>query len=192
MAFEGEHAALALEALELEAEGQRLLLAGDERGGRERMLAAMPVWRRSWEAAPPRSYGRLIGLVKAAVIGGDAVGAAEYVRGCVEAPDSPPAAYALALAALALGDDADAAELAEHMRGASPAFERAADAIVALAAHDAQRYAVAAQAIVEDFEGRDEHLTGVAIADTALVLERLAERRGIAARPVSALMPPVV
>jgi hypothetical protein len=42
---------------------------------------------------------------------------------------------------------------------------------------------------VADFEGRDEHLTDVAIADTALVLERLARRRGISAGVTSAMLP---
>jgi hypothetical protein len=42
---------------------------------------------------------------------------------------------------------------------------------------------------VADFEGRDRHLSGVAVADTALVLERLAEPRGMAARPQSSLVP---
>jgi hypothetical protein len=45
------------------------------------------------------------------------------------------------------------------------------------------------RAIVEDFEGREAHLTGVPIADTALMLERLAERRGLAAHPESLLLP---
>jgi hypothetical protein len=45
-------------------------------------------------------------------------------------------------------------------------------------------------AIVADFEGRDEHLTGVPIADTALMLERLAG--GLASRPASPLLPPRV
>ena len=44
-------------------------------------------------------------------------------------------------------------------------------------------------AIVADFEGRDEHLTGVAIADTALMFVRLAEARGMAFRPSSRLLP---
>ena len=37
--------------------------------------------------------------------------------------------------------------------------------------------------------GRDEHLTGVAYADTAAMLETLAAPRGIAAHPHSALLP---
>ena len=50
-------------------------------------------------------------------------------------------------------------------------------------------YAAALGEIVADFEARDQHLSGVAVADTALVLERLAEPRGIAVRPASALVP---
>ena len=75
------------------------------------------------------------------------------------------------------------------MREGSPAFGRAADAIAALAAGDADAYASAVRAIVSDFEGREEHLTGVPVADTALMLERLAEPRGLAAHPASALLP---
>ncbi len=75
------------------------------------------------------------------------------------------------------------------MRAGSPAFGRAADAVEALAARDREAYSGAVRAIVADFEGRDEHLTGVPVADTALMLERLAEPRGLAARPRSALLP---
>jgi hypothetical protein len=42
---------------------------------------------------------------------------------------------------------------------------------------------------VRDFEGRDAHLTGVPIADTALMLEALAAPRGMTARVDSPLMP---
>jgi hypothetical protein len=76
------------------------------------------------------------------------------------------------------------------MRTGSPPFVRAADAIDALVDRDGDRYAAALGTIVADFEGREEHLTGVPIADTALMLERLAAARGIACGPVSPLMPP--
>ncbi len=178
-------------ALAVEAEGQRLLLAGDEPAGRERMAAAAAAYRQSWELAPPRSFGRLVGMLKAAVIAGDAADAATYARVALDdACDSPASCYALAIAALVQGDDEAATRAAAGMRGASPAFERAADAAVALAAGDAEEFAVAAGAIVEDFSGREEHLTGVAIADTALMLERLAAERGMAARVASPLLPP--
>ena len=45
-------------------------------------------------------------------------------------------------------------------------------------------------AIVRDFEGRDAHLTGVPVADTAMLMEALAAPRGLAAHPASPLMPP--
>ena len=54
---------------------------------------------------------------------------------------------------------------------------------------DPAGYAAALGEIVADFEARDQHLSGVAVADTALVLERLADARGIAVRPASALVP---
>ena len=105
--------------------------------------------------------------------------------------DSPPAWWALALAALAADDDALARRAADGMRSGSDAFGRAADAVAALAGRDRAAYAAAVHAIVADFEARDTHLTGVPIADTALVLERLAERHGVAVHPRSALLPPV-
>ncbi|MCW3048425.1 MAG: family finger-like protein, partial [Solirubrobacterales bacterium] len=69
---------------------------------------------------------------------------------------------------------------AAAMRGVNPAFGRAADAISALAYRIADAFAAAVEAIVGDFEQRSEHLTGVAVADTALMLDELARRRGVA------------
>ncbi len=176
-------------AVRLDGEGQRLLLVGDEPAGTALLLAAAERYRRSWELAPPRSFGRLVGMLKAAVIAGEAGPAAAYARSQVSEPESPPAHYVVAMAALVEGDDAAARAAAEGMRAGSPAFGRAAAAIEALADGDADRYAGALREIVSDFEGRAEHLTGVAIADTALMLERLAAARGLAARPESALLP---
>ena len=176
-------------AIRADGEGLRALLDGDEAVGRDRLLDAVGHYRASWELAPPRSFGRLIGMLKAAVIAGDAADAAAYARAAVPEADSPPSGYVRAVAALVEGDDDAAARFTEGMREGSPAFGRAADAIAALAAGDAAAYASAVRAIVSDFEGRDEHLTGVPVADTALMLERLAEPRGLAAHPASALLP---
>ena len=49
---------------------------------------------------------------------------------------------------------------------------------------------IAVLAIVRDFEGRDAHLTGVPVADTAMLMEALAAPRGLAAHPESLVMPP--
>jgi hypothetical protein len=188
---EGPHLDLLREAVETEARGQRALLDGDADAGRRAMRDAAARYLASWAVAPPASYGRLIGALKAAVIAGDAAAVAAEVGAALPTPvpGSPAAAYARAIAALVRGDDATAAREAESMRTGSPAFGRAADAITALARDDGDAYATAVRAIVADFETRDEHLTGVPIADTALMLERLAEPRGLAVRPTSALLP---
>jgi glycerate kinase len=186
---ESAQAALA-EAIALEADGQRRLLAGDAAGGARAMAAAADRYRVSWERAGPRSFGRLIGMLKAALIAGDATDAARYAREQLEGgADSPPSWYALALAAAALNDDDALARAAEEMRAGGDAFTRTADALAALARRDTAAYADALRAIVADFEARDAHLTGVAFADTALMLERLAQARGLAARPPSPLLP---
>jgi hypothetical protein len=178
------------EAIAAEQRGHEALLAGDGVGAGEAMRAAAAAYRASWEAAPPEAFGRLVGMLKAAVIAGDAAAEAAYAREQLPGtPESPTASYAQSIAALVVGDDAAAADAARRMRAGSDAFARAADAIAALAVADAGPYAAAVGAIVADFEGRSEHLTGVRIADTALMLERLAEPRGIACRPASALLP---
>lgn len=186
----GEHQTLLLEALRVEGEAQRRLLAGDGEAGRRGMRDASARYRASWEVAPPRSFGRLIGMLKAAVIGGNGAREALYARHAVgDEPDSPAAWYALAVAALVQADDALARRAAAQMREATPEFGRAAAAVAALAERDPEAYRDALRAIVADFEGREEHLTGVAIADTALMLDLLADRRGMAVRPSSALVP---
>jgi hypothetical protein len=176
-------------AIRADGEGLRLLLDGEETRGRERLRDAVERYRASWELAPPRSFGRLIGMLKAAIIEGDAGEAAAYARRAVGEADSPPSHYALAMAALVDGDDATAAREAAGMREGSEAFRRAAEAIEAIAAQDGPRYDAAVRAIVADFEAREDHLTGVRIADTALMLERLAAARRMAVYPPSALMP---
>jgi hypothetical protein len=183
-----EHAQLMRRAMEVEGRAQRALLAGEPAADEFREAAGL--YRASWEAAPPASYGRLIGMLKAAVLAGDGREEALYARGSLgEAVESAPASYALAIAALIEGGDVAAAEAAQGMRAGSPPMARAADAIVALAERDGDAYGGAIRAIVDDFEGRDEHLTGVPIADTALMLERLAAARDMACGATSPLLP---
>jgi uncharacterized protein len=176
------------EAIAADGDAQRALLAGND--ARPALRRAADRYRASWEAAPPRAFGRLVGYAKASVLAGD--DPAPYVREQLGGEaDAPPAAWALALASLSAGDDDRAARAAQVMRAGSEAFGRAADAVAALAAGDRDAYRAAVHAIVDDFERREEHLTGVPIADTALVLERLAERRLLAVHPCSSLLPPV-
>jgi len=178
------------QALGREGEAHRLLLDGEDEAANEALHEVAELYRRSWEEAGPRSFGRLIGMVKAGVLAGDGGEEAAYVRRELgDEDDTPVASYALALASLVEGDDDRARDAAARMREGSEPLDRTADAIEALADRDSDRYAVAVQAIVADFEARDQHLTGVPIADTALVLERLAAKRGIAAHVTSPLLP---
>jgi len=178
-----------LEALEREADAQRLLLAGDAEAAAPILREVAALYRRSWELAHASAFGRLAGMLKAAVIAGGGEEEARFARAEVGGARTPAAAYVVAVAALVEGDDEAATEAAGRMAAGEDAYARTAEAIAALAAGDDARYAAAAEAVVRDFESRDAHVTGVAIADTALLLERLAARRGMDAGLRSALLP---
>jgi hypothetical protein len=185
------HQELLTAALEREGVAQRALFTGDRQTAHDAFAEAAALYRQSWEEAPPGSYGRLVGMLKSAVLAGAGQDEAVYANGALagHGEGSPTASYARALAALISGDDQAAAHASAGMRGGSEAFDRTADAIAALAVGDAKRYTVALQQIVRDFEQRAEHLTGVAVADTALVLQRLAAPRGLAVDLGSAVLP---
>jgi len=148
----------------------------------------------SYADAPPGSWGRLIGALKARILAGDWEAAgrdAEWVLD--ERPadsESPIGRYAAALAAHVLGDDDEARRLAASLGAGPGAFPPAvAAALAALAEHDAAAYADAVVLVLRSFEERDAYLEDVPVADTVLVLEALAERRGVAARLPSPLLP---
>lgn len=185
---EGPHLDLLRDAIAVEASAQRMLIAGDPDAAAAFGDAAAR-YRESWEIAPPRSFGRLIGMLKAQILAGDAQDAAHYVRAQILDADSPPASYALAVAALVLDDDGAAARLTDGMRPGADSFGRAADGIQALADRDRDAYRDVIAAIMADFAAREQHLTGVPIADTALMLDRLAEPRGMAVAPPVQLAP---
>jgi hypothetical protein len=179
-------------AVERDGSAQQALLSGDAAAARGAFAQAAELYRQSWEEAPPSAYGRLVGMLKSAVLSGagDTEAAAYASRALADAdPESVTAAYARALAALILGEDGEAAMWAERMLSGGEAFARTGEAIGALAVPDPGRFSAALTAIVRDFEARTEHLTGVAIADTALVLATLAARRGIMAAVESPVLP---
>jgi hypothetical protein len=190
---EGEHRDLMMAAIAAEGRAHAALLAGDLDTARQVYAEAVDGYRASWALAPPKSYGRLVGLLKAAVIGGAARPAADEVREALrddpDAGGSPVAAYVRAVAAVIAGDDEAVPALAATMETRGEAFERTAAALRALAAGDGEAYAAALMAIEADFAARDAHLTGVSIADTAVMLELLAAERGLAVRPDSPLVP---
>ena len=178
-------------AVEQDGEGQRALISGDAAGARAAFTRAAELYRESWEVAHPTAYGRLVGMLKAAVLAGGGSAEARYARDALAdaESESATASYARALAALIQGDDDDADVWARRMGAGTEAFERAGAAIAALAERDRDRYEAALRAIVADFEARAEHLTGVAIADTAAMLQALAARRGIAVAIDSPVLP---
>jgi hypothetical protein len=187
-----KHQELLTGAIEHEGQAHRQLLEGDRDAARGEFATAADLYRQSWEVAHTRAFGRLVGMLKASVLaGGDGFAEASYARAALAAadPGSETANYARAIAALIAGDDEDARAWAARLEGAPEAFARAGAAIAALAAHDEARYTVAVVAIVRDFEQRAQHLTGVAIADTALMLEMLAARRGMAVAIESPVLP---
>lgn len=190
------HRTLQADAVALDGDAHRALMAGDGAAASEAFARAARTYADSWEAAPPGAYGRLVGRVKAAVLSGDETLAREHAAAVLTATDADPAAagspaasWAVALAALVVGEEDRLPVACEAMRAGSPPFGRAADAVAALAAREHEAFTTAQAAIVEDFAGRDSHLTGVAIADTALVLDRLAAARGLGGLPASPVLP---
>ena len=152
-------------------------------------------FRESFEHAPPGSWGRPIGALKARLLAGDRSGAEADARWTLErgtaAVESPIGRYAAALAQLVVGEDEQAAVLAEGLRDdVEDAFpEPVASALAALAAGEAEAYAEAVTRVLASFEERDSYLEDVPVADTVIVLEAIAEQRGLAVRPSSALLP---
>lgn len=177
---EGPHVDLLLAALVAEREAQRHLLDHDSAGACSLFRAAAAAYRASFDQAPPGAWGRLIGAQKAAILAGEGIREAEQARDALgNMRDSPTSCYLGALAATVLMDDTTVRELAPGMREGGEAFARAAGGLLAIVNVDGDGLATIAHAIEADFAARDEHLTGVPIADTALMLRLLGKRRGL-------------
>ena len=150
-------------------------------------------YRESWDGAPPGSWGRPVGALKARILAADAAGAtsdAEWVVGLgAREETSPIARYAFVLAALVLGRDEAAAQVAMGL-GTEDGFPAdVARALHALARGDGSAYAEGVRAVLDSFETRHSYLEDVPVADTVLVLEALAEPRGLAVSLSSPLLP---
>ncbi|HVS85628.1 MAG TPA: hypothetical protein VHD91_08345, partial [Gaiellaceae bacterium] len=164
------------------AAGLCLLMAGDREGSGRWLRQAAIRYGESWAIAPPDSWGRPIAGMKALLLAGaDPRSTANFAleQGAGRA-ESPIGRYAAALALLVVGRDEQAAEHASWLRRADAFPHDVADALAALATHDAAAYADAVESVLRSFEERTEFLEDVAVADTALVLEALARPRGLA------------
>ena len=173
------------------AAGLASLMAGED--GREWFARAAERYRESWDGAPPGSWGRPIGAIKARILGGDWDGAAADARWALEVgageAESPIGRYAASLAFLVLGEWDDARVHADYMRTHDGFPVDVGDALAFIAAEDVVGYVEAVERVLESFETRTEYLEDMAVADTVLVLQALAARRGMAAELSSPLLP---
>ena len=174
--------------------GLAFLMAGRQQDARKWLARAAERYRESFADAPPGSWGRPIGALKARVLAGDWEAARDEARFALDAgaadSDSAIGRYAAALAYLAAGDDEQARVHADEIRTRDDFPEPVGDALAYLAAGtDRIGYVEAVEAVLESFETRDEYLEDVPVADTVLVLQALAARRGMAAELESELLP---
>jgi hypothetical protein len=173
--------------------GLAQLMGGHTDEAREWFAKAVGRYRESYEHAPPGSWGRPIGILKARILAEDWSGAEGDARwtlaqGAVEA-ESPIGRYAGCLALLVLGRDAEARVLAHGLRTHDEFPQPVGDALAMIAAQDPLGYIEAVEGVLESFETRDEYLEDLPVADTVMVLQALAARRGLAAELSSPLLP---
>ncbi len=171
------------------------LMGGNTESAREWFATAVQRYRESYEHAPSGSWGRPIGMLKARILAGNWGGAeadAEWTLAQhAGETDSPIGRYAACLALLVLGRDAEARVLADGLRTHDGFPAAVGDALAMIAAQDTVGYTEAIEEVLESFETRDEYLEDLPVADTVMVLQALAERRGIAAELSSPLLPGV-
>src|SRR5919199_1818085 len=105
------------------------------------------------------------------------------------AAESPIGRYAGTLALLVLGQDEQARAVSASLRDRDDFPHDVADALATIAAEDRLGYVYAIESVLESFETRPEYLEDVPVADTVLVLQALAEQRGLAAELESPLLP---
>jgi hypothetical protein len=150
-------------------------------------------YRESFADAPPGSWGRPVGMIKNRVLAGDWSGAEDEARFALQAgadrAESPIGRYAAALALLVLGRDEEARVHADAIRVRDDFPAPVGDALAMIAADDPLGYLEAVEAVLRSFETREEYLEDIPVADTVLVLQALAARRGLAAALSSALLP---
>ncbi len=175
--------------------GLAFLMLGRGGEAREWLDLAATRWRESWEHATPTSWGRPIGTIKAALLAGrksEAAGFAEWTLGLGTADaESPIGRYAAALALLVLERWAEAGHVAATLRERDDFPPAVADALALIAGHDLDGYLGAVERVLVSFETREGFLEDVPVADTVLVLQALARKRGISVElDPSPVLPP--
>jgi hypothetical protein len=175
------------------AAGLAYLMAGEGERAHEWFDRAVERYRESFPLAPPGSWGRPIAMIKARILSRDWDGAEAESRWALEqgaaAAESPIGRYAACLALLVLGREHDARVVADGLRTHADFPVVVGDAMAFIAAEDVVGYAEAIEGVLESFETRDEYLEDLPVADTVMVLQALAARRGMAAELTSPLLP---
>ena len=173
--------------------GLALLMQGRDDEAADWFHRAAKRYRESYAGAPPDSWGRPIGAVKSLVLAADWPAAEDTARWALDvgagAARSPIGRYAAALAALVLGDDTQAREHADAIRSRDDFPQDVGDALAYLAAEDVLGYTEAIEIVLDSFAARDDYLEDLPVADTVLVLQALARRRGMAAELSSPFLP---
>jgi hypothetical protein len=150
-------------------------------------------YRESFAEAPPNSWGRPIGAVKARLLAGDWDGACADAEWALDVnarnADSSIGRYAASLALLVLDQDDEALVQAASIQGRDDFPADVADALAALALRDVDAYSGAVSTVLGSFETREEYLEDIPVADTVIVLQALADRRGMAVKLSSPLLP---
>jgi hypothetical protein len=168
-------------------------MGGNTAAARDWFATGAARYRESYEHAPPGSWGRPIGILKARVLAADWDGAAADARWTLEQgageAESPIGRYAGCLALLVLGEDDEARVLADGLRICDDFPSAVGDALAMIAAEDPVGYIEAVEEVLESFEARDEYLEDLPVADTVMVLQALAARRNMAAELSSPLLP---
>ena len=150
-------------------------------------------YRESFPEAPPASWGRPIGAMKARVLAGDWEGAEDDAQWALEVgsadAESPIGRYAACLALLLLERDEGAVPVASSLQEDESFPEDVASALLGIASHDPGTYDKAVRSVLRSFETRGEYLEDIPVADTVIVLQALADRRAIHVDLLSPLLP---
>jgi hypothetical protein len=152
------------------------LMDGHTASARDWFAKAVERYHESYKHAPPGSWGRPIGILKARILAADWEGAERDASWTLDQrpseTDSPIGLYAGCLALLVLGRDTEARVLADGLRTQPDFPADVGDALAFIAAHETVGY-------IEDLP----------VADTVLVLQALAASRDMAADLSSDLLP---
>src|SRR5581483_2711443 len=173
--------------------GLALLMDGRRDEAADWFARAAGRYRESYADAPPGSWGRPIGAMQARVLAGDQAAAEDDARwtlreGAAES-DSTIGRYAGCLALLILGRHDLAPEATLTLCGRDDFPESVAEAMAMIAIGHVGRYEQAIADVLRSFETRAAYLEDIPVADTVIVLQALAARRGLAVALGSPLLP---